>query len=100
MTTAYVPNVPLPPGAVAVDDWEGTPLGRAIQGPNRGVTDSEALIWTGACQLADGSVATAPGYLAPVINVELAEGLNSDQARELAAALLEAAAEIDGWVAR
>jgi hypothetical protein len=29
-----------------------------------------------------------------------ANPLNSDQARELAAALLEAAAEIDGWVAR
>jgi hypothetical protein len=26
--------------------------------------------------------------------------LNSDQARELAAAILEAAAELDGWAAR
>ena len=28
------------------------------------------------------------------------DGMNSDQARELAAALLEAATEVDGWSAR
>jgi hypothetical protein len=102
MNTSAVPapDVPLPPGAVAIDDWEGTPLGRAIQGINRGVTDSDAIVWTGACQLADGSVATTPAYLAPVINVELAQDLNSDQARELASALLEAADEVDRWVQR
>jgi hypothetical protein len=95
-TTTPQPNVPLPAGAVFGDVWEGTDPERVIQWPHRGVTDSDAIIRMTAIQRADGSISPAPEP--PMVHISGADELNSDQARELAAALLEAAAEMDAWL--
>jgi len=47
--------------------------------------------------LDDGDMLSAPGIA--IHDVDAGRPLNSDQARELAAALLEAAVEFDSWVA-
>jgi hypothetical protein len=108
MTTAqlnpYPDIVPLP-GADFVGDWQGgDPPHRVIFGVDRTVTDHTVRVYASAVQLADG---TTDDHLieGPRVYVQDGEkfgleGLNSDQARELAAVLLVTAAEIDGWVAR
>jgi hypothetical protein len=103
-TTNPHPNVPVPAGAVFADDWEGDEPQRVVTGPNRGITDHPAFVRTVASQRADGTVNVrpAPGIEAPGITVfngafEIVDGLNSGRARELAAVLLEAADELDGW---
>ena len=69
---------------------------RVIFGANRGVTDHRACVSAGAVQFADGRI--DDGQIAtPSISVSHADFLASDQARELAALLLEAADEMDGW---
>jgi len=99
-TTNPYRHVPLPVGAVFGDVWEGDDPERVIMGPNRGVTDSDAIVWTTTIQRADGGISLEPEP--PHIHIQTIweDGLNSDQARELAAVLLEAAAEMDGWAAR
>jgi hypothetical protein len=96
ITTPF-PDVPLPAGAVFGDVWEGTDPERVIQWPHRGVTDSDAIIRMTAIQRADGRIASEPEPPLVYIQHNTDSGLNSDQARELAAALLEAAAEMDAW---
>ena len=59
----------------------------------RPVTDHDAYVELRALQYADGSVADFELFVYDRSD----NGINSDQARELAAALLEAAAELDGW---
>jgi hypothetical protein len=72
-----------------------------VVGADRGVTDHRVCVSTAAIQWADGSIddgrmmARCPELLDGI--TEAISGLNSDQARELAAALLEAADELDGW---
>ncbi len=97
-TTHFNPDVSLPAGAVFADVRDGTDPLRVVVGPNRGITDSDVKIWTTAIQRTDGRVAQEPE--APEIHIHAIweNGLNSDQARELAAVLLEAAAEVDRWV--
>lgn len=96
-------NVPLPPGADFACSWQGAPVFRTVFGIDRTVTDSTARVYTAAIQLADGTLddgaIEAPGLY--VCDGER-DGLhlNSDQARELASVLLQAADEIDGWVQR
>jgi hypothetical protein len=93
------PDVPLPAGAAFADIWEGTDPKRVIMGPDRGVTDSDVRIWTTAIQRTDGGIDSEPEP--PQVHIEAdtdRSGLSSDQARELAAALLEAAAQLDGWL--
>lgn len=96
-------DTPLPPGADMACLWEGDPAYRTVFGVDRTVTDSTARVYTAAIQLADGSLddgsIEAPGLY--VCDGER-DGLhlNSDQARELASVLLQAAAELDGWVTR
>ncbi|MCV7101549.1 hypothetical protein [Mycobacterium palustre] len=71
--------------------------------PPRGSRDSgSAVITTDAVQFADGSIDDGRDLVAPSITVlndctDTGIRLSSDQARELAALLLEAADEIDGW---
>ena len=104
-TATAIPDVPLPAGADFGDIWEGGNAYRSITGPVRGITDSDAIVWTSAIQRADGVIDTDPGNEVPLVNIDVHAydcvlRVNSEQARELASALLEAAAELDGWAAR
>jgi hypothetical protein len=92
------PDIPLPVGAVFGGIWEENDPQpeRLIFGPERSVTDTNLGIWTSAIQWVDGRMATEPEP--PRVHIEGDINLNSDQARELAAVLLEAASELDRWL--
>ena len=96
-------NVPLPTRVAAVDDWRpNDPLPyRVVLGARRGVTDHKVRVQTSAIQFADGRIDDG-GIVAPSVTISHAcyngRGLSSTQARELAARLLEAADELDGWI--
>src|SRR4051794_33643193 len=103
MTTAVPPNVPLPPGAIA--DPEGFAFWdnefRTFHGVEHVVSDAAgrkiAEARTGGRQLPDGSLDTE---CPPCVSVytwteEEPFGLSSHEARGLAAALIEAADELD-----
>jgi hypothetical protein len=97
------PDITPPAGAARVDDWqpdEPQPY-RVVIGPDRTVTDHKLRVSTNVVQLADGSIDDG-AIEAPHVYVlgEDCGPLNSDQARELASVLMEAAAEVDGWAAR
>lgn len=97
-----------PPGAELICKWEDhftdrLPY-RSVLGVDRTVTDHPARVYSTVVQLADGSIEDN-GVSSPAIFVcdddsGCLPKLNSDQARELAAALLECAAELDGWTQR
>ena len=95
-------NVALPTGVAAVDDWQpNDPLSyRVVLGAGRGVTDHSVVVQTAAIQFADGRIDHG-GIVAPSVTISHTcyngRGLSSTQARELAAVLLEAAAEVDRW---
>ncbi|GFG78572.1 hypothetical protein MPRG_18480 [Mycobacterium paragordonae] len=94
------PDVALPPAAVGGEVWDRhAPAHRVVWGVDRTTTDHPATVHTSAIQLADGSIDVVGNIEAPQVFLHLGDrgGFNSDQARELAAALLEAAAELDGW---
>ncbi|KAA1247799.1 hypothetical protein F0Q45_22120 [Mycobacterium simiae] len=99
-----LPDIPLPPGAVYADLWSGTNSDRpyrVINGITRGVEgNSDIQVWAQAIQYADGSL--DQGALdRPSVQVEAGcEALSARQARELAAALIIAAGELDGWATR
>jgi hypothetical protein len=110
MTTTTVqinpyPDIRPPSGATTVDDWQSfdpQPY-RVVIGADRTVTDHVARVSPSAIQWADGSIDGHGEIELPhvyVFGLDETGPLNSDQARELAAALLETAAEIDGWVSR
>jgi hypothetical protein len=84
-------DVRLPAGAHA-DVWEpdGAQHVRLIYGALRPVTDHEAWVQAGALQHDDGRIEEPRVILGD-------HDLNSDQARELASALLETAVEIEAW---
>jgi hypothetical protein len=88
-------DIPLPPGAVFADVWEGTPPERVVHGRELAITDSDVRIGTTAIQRADGSISDGPEP--PYVHIDGCVQLNSDQCRELAAVLLGLAAEIAGW---
>ena len=96
-------DVPLPAGVAAVFDWRpNDPLSyRVVLGAVRGVTDHNVVVHTSAIQFADGRIDYG-GILEPSVTISHAcfngRGLSRSQARELAARLLEAAAELDGWI--
>ena len=102
-TTHRYPNVPLPTGVAAVFDWRpNDPLPyRVVLGAGRGVSDHNVVVHTSAIQFADGRIDDS-GIAAPSVTVSHAcyngRGLSRTQARELAARLLEAAEELDGWI--
>jgi hypothetical protein len=97
------PNVPLPPGFDAGHQWEPgryidhdeTRAWRTLDGVRRTITDNAGYVHLSAIQYSDGSLEDLEIF---VFTDD--DNLNSDQARELAAALLEAAAELDRLVAR
>ena len=98
-------HVALPAGVARVDDWE--PEGdqahyRFIVGATRPLTDHPIRVSVHAFQWSDGTldngdILSPPGIAIHDVDADMP--LKSDQARELAAALLEAAAEFDRWVA-
>jgi hypothetical protein len=102
--TTTTSDVPVPSGAHTCDDWQDDdhqPY-RVILGADRKVTDHAVTVSPSAVQWLDGTVDDG-NVEAPLVYVfNLGEGnpLNSDQARELAAVLLDAAAEIDRWAAK
>ena len=96
-TTDCYPDVPLPTGVEAAGGWQlndRLPY-RVVLGEDRGVTDHNVVVHTVAIQFADGRIADARIKAATVYS---GRGLSSTQARELAAALLEAADQLDGWI--
>jgi hypothetical protein len=106
-TATAILDVPLPAGADFGDAWEGGSAYRAITGPILGITDSDVIVWASAIQKADGNIDTDVGNETPAVCIDEWDDtqghvlrVNSDQARELAAALLEAASVLDGWAAR
>jgi hypothetical protein len=104
VTEHLIPDVPLPAGATCADAWQSDEPqpSRIIEGTGRKITDHRLTVSSTAVQWADGSIDDGRIECPHIYVSELHNDspLNSDQARELAAALLEAAAEIDGWVNR
>ncbi len=103
MSTLPLPGIQLP-GVREFDDWQPhypVPY-RAVVGTDRRVTDHPVRVSPSAVQWADGSIDDGRIGSPSVYVFELGDlnPLNSDQARELASALLEAAAEIDEWAGR
>lgn len=91
-----IPNVPIPAGTTVGSDFEeyGDDC-RSISGANRVVADSSVSVWTAAEQQRDGTV-----HLGRVgIDDDRTQllTLSADEARALAAVLIEAADELDGW---
>jgi hypothetical protein len=96
MTITPTLSVPLPAGAVYGDNWEGDAPERVVTGPRRGITDTHLTVWTSAIQRADGRINTEQEPPLVHIDDQQREGpLNSNQARGLAAILLEAADEME-----
>ncbi|MDT5075999.1 MAG: hypothetical protein QOJ80_636 [Mycobacterium sp.] len=103
-STSQFPDIS-PPGGTTEDSWQHNDPRhyRVVFGADRTVTDHRLTVSTNVVQWADGTIDLDGTVEAPHVYVfELGEGnpLNSDQARELASVLLEAAAEIDGWATR
>jgi hypothetical protein len=98
------PDVPLPAGALADCEswafWDNE--FRIFHGADRIIRAEDeivAKVQTGGVQLPDGSVDLSDPPRIDLFTFS-DDGMTSDQARELAAALLEAAAEIDRWAER
>lgn len=108
--TTTIPSVPLPPGACCLDGWQDTDDGtrhyRIIAGQDRWVADRDTVIGSTAIQFSDGQIDDGQIIETPKLWVG-SEGIghrdwhmSTTHARELAAALVQAADEIDGWVQR
>jgi hypothetical protein len=103
-TTNPYPDVSLPAGALEADAWQAHErmAYRVVFGNYRAVTDSSTCVSTSAIQWSDGSL--DDGLVESPRLVILGDGegdpLNSDQARQMAAVLLDAAAELDRWAGR
>lgn len=92
------PDVPVPVGAAHVASWEhDQPMAsRPFFGLPRGINGRTIVVGTAGHQWADGSIESG----ASIEIIGRLQCLTSDQARELAAALLQAADEVDVWFAR
>jgi hypothetical protein len=103
MTTATAqinpyPDVPLPSGAhvsTGWEEWSSDGSARIISGNDRSIKD--VRIRTCALQLRTGSISLSDP---PAVTIDDGQELSSAEARQVAALLLAAADEIDGWVAR
>jgi hypothetical protein len=111
------PDVPLPPGAKPSEWWDvdaGEETFRCVEGTPRLIGASRTRVYCHCTQWEDGRIddgTTEPGFhSAPGVSLDLlnkhADPTDTDitftirEAREAAAALIDAADEIDGWVAR
>jgi hypothetical protein len=101
MLDALIGDVPTPAGAEFVDTWqEHDPQPyRILLGAKRSIEGHDAKVWTSVAQFADGSIDQGGTIEPPHVHAGLddEDGMTADQARQLAAALIEAAAELDGW---
>jgi hypothetical protein len=90
------PEVPMPAGAAHVAAWQNDrPIpSRPFFGIPRSVRGRTIVVGTAGHQWADGSIDSN----ATIEIIGCLHGLDSDQARDLASALLQAAEERDGWV--
>jgi hypothetical protein len=96
--TRPAPEPPVPVGAALVAAWEyDQPMpSRPFFGVPRSISGRTIVVGATGHQWADGSIDS----VASIEIIGHLHGLTSDQARELASALLQAADELDGWVAR
>lgn len=96
-STRQIPNVPVPNGTQLHSRWDSEGY-RDIFGIDRTVIDHVARVYSLASQRSDGAIVL--GLVVVAVGEDNGFELNGDQARELAAALLEAAAEVDRWMTR
>jgi hypothetical protein len=101
--TTTIPDVPVPPGA-RPDTWQDdSPLPyRVLLGEVRGIDGVDidrVCVQPTAVQFSDGRVDDGSAHEPPQVYLN-DYGLTSAQARELAAVLVDAADEVDGWLAR
>lgn len=88
------PDVPLPPGIEMVSPWDLDGY-RDLFGFDRTVTGHAVRVYAFGSQSSDGTIYDC--------SVQMADGedsgplLSSDQARKLAARLIEAADDVDRW---
>jgi hypothetical protein len=89
-------DVPVPPGAVEAGKWfgDGRKAHRMILGAERAITGCNVVVQAMAQQRADGSIYDAHVHIDPG---GWGCHLSGAQARQLAAALLNAGDQIDGW---
>jgi hypothetical protein len=87
------PDIPLPAGIEKASgrDIDGY---RGFYGFDRTVTDHKVRVYALGSQSTDGTIS---GLVVVADGEARGFDLNTDQARELAAALLEAIAELDAW---
>jgi hypothetical protein len=98
MTARGLTDVPLPANSHVRTDWEewsSDGQSRIIAGTERRLNGLE--ICTCALQLRTGSISLSDP---PAVTIDDGPELGSAEARQVAAMLLEAADEIDGWVGR
>jgi hypothetical protein len=106
-------DCPLPAGAEGDGEWilddPHVPAWRLLRGRTRSVGDTIVHyggFTTGLAEVETGGSQNDDGTFDPqdpphiLVHVYTDTGLDSDQAREVAALLIEAADEIDGWVTR
>lgn len=94
----------LPPATVCEDGWQenldGLPPYRIISGQDRRIPAIEGVVRTSAVQYQDGTIDQSADDGPRVWAEYGAACMTSGQARDFAAAILAAADEIDGWLAR
>jgi hypothetical protein len=90
-------TVPLPAGVETAGDWDLDGY-RDLYGFDRTITDHQIRVYALGSQNTSGTIFSGMVILAD--GEDRGPEVDSDQARELAAALLEAAAEVDRWAAR
>lgn len=90
-------NIPRPDGATA-DEWQHDPeLHRVVHGQDR-TAEPDTFVGTAAVQLGDGRLDDGSVFAPPVVLVN-DQPYTVEQARALAALILDAAAELDRWTA-
>jgi hypothetical protein len=102
-TTTHSPDVPVPAGFSADDDWETRDEPqpwRLIWGPQRVIGGDAVEVRLSAMQYADGSIGTDDDD-GPAIHVNVCRdwGISTKHAREVVAAILAVADEADRLVA-
>ena len=90
-TTNRCPDVQMPAGIEKAGPWDIDGY-RDLYGFDHTVTDHEVRVYSLGSQGIDGRIS---GLVVVADGEDRGSALNSDQARELAAALIQAAAEID-----